>query len=174
MTTKFSDCHKIFNGINRLQPTFETTKLASYCSKKLEKRRNFVSSTDYIKVQGFDEQVNLALKVVDGLDHANEKICLTLLQYNVVKPKVSHIQLRLFARKQDDKFQQNVHVKQKLAEFFYFFAVMICVNDEVITKKPSSNIHQKVIATVYSLSFFSLLESGFVSPLEKIETRTSS
>ena len=52
-----------------------------------------------------DEQIKLALKVVDVVDRANRKICVTLLRYNVDKPESSFAHVRLFARKKvDEKF----------------------------------------------------------------------
>ena len=65
-----------------------------------------------------DEQLKLAHKVVDVVDWANKRICVTLLRYNVDKPDSSYAQLRLFARKKEDEnFQQTVYVKYKLEEF---------------------------------------------------------
>ena len=59
-----------------------------------------------------DEQLKLAHKVVDVVDWANRKICVTLLRYIVDKPERSNAQVRLFAKKNDDeKFQQIVEVK---------------------------------------------------------------
>ena len=59
-----------------------------------------------------DEQLKLAHKVVDVVDRANRKICVTLLRYNVDKPESSYAQVRLFARKKEDKkFQRVVFVK---------------------------------------------------------------
>ena len=53
----------------------------------------------------------LAHKVVDVVDRANRKICVTLLRYNVDKPESSYARIRFFARKQEDeKFQQVVSV----------------------------------------------------------------
>ena len=58
-----------------------------------------------------DEQLKLAHKVVDVVDRANRKICVTLLRYNVDKPEGSYAQVRHFARKkEDEKFQQVVYV----------------------------------------------------------------
>ena len=58
-----------------------------------------------------DEQVKLTHKVVDVVDRANRKICLTLLRQNVGKPESCYAQVRLFARKkEDEKFQQVVYV----------------------------------------------------------------
>ena len=65
-----------------------------------------------------DEQLKLAHKVVDVVDRANRKICVTLLRYNVDKLQSSYAQVRIFARKKEDaKFQQVVYVNYKLFEF---------------------------------------------------------
>ena len=62
-----------------------------------------------------DEQFQLAQKVVDVVDRANRKICVTLLWYNVDTPESSFAQVRLFARKKEDEnFQQVVYVNYKL------------------------------------------------------------
>ena len=74
-----------------------------------------------------DEQLRLAHKVVDVVDRANRKICVTLLQYNVDTPDASYAQFRLFARKKEDEKFQNVSVKYKLEEFIYILDVMISV-----------------------------------------------
>ena len=102
-----------------------------------------------------DEQLKLAHKVVDVVDRTNRKLCLPLLRYNVDKPESSYAQVRLFARKkQDEKFQQVVFVNHKLEEFIYLVDVMNSVYDKVITNQPISNVLQKVILSVYSLSLF--------------------
>ena len=68
-----------------------------------------------------DEQLKMAHKVVDVVDRANRKSCVTLLRYNVDKPESSHAEVRLFAReKEDEKFQQVVYVKNKIEEFIFF------------------------------------------------------
>ena len=62
-----------------------------------------------------DEQLNLAHKVVDVVDRTNRMICVSLLRYNVDNPESSYAQVRLFARKkEDEKFQQVVHVNYNL------------------------------------------------------------
>ena len=65
-----------------------------------------------------EEQLKLSDKVVDIVDRANRKICVTLLRYNGDKLECSYAQIRLFARKNDDeKFQQVVFVNYKLETF---------------------------------------------------------
>ena len=84
-----------------------------------------------------DEQLKLAHKVVDVVDRANKKICVTLLQYNVDKPESSYVQVQLFAKKkEDEKFQQVVYVNYKLEEFIYLLEVLTSVYDKVITNPP--------------------------------------
>ena len=58
-----------------------------------------------------DEQLKYAHKVLDVVDRTNRKICVTLLRYNVDKTESFYAQVRLFARKKEDKkFQQVVYV----------------------------------------------------------------
>ena len=84
-----------------------------------------------------DEQLKLAHKVVDVVDRANRKICVTLLRYNVDKPESSYAQVRLFARKkEDEKFQQVVYVIYKFEEFIYLIDIMNSVYDKVIINQP--------------------------------------
>ena len=88
-----------------------------------------------------DEQPKLAHKVVEVVDRANRKICVTLVRYDVDKPESSYAQVRLFARKkEDEKFQQVVYVKYKLEEFIYLLDVMNSVYDKVITNQPICNV----------------------------------
>ena len=101
-----------------------------------------------------DEKLKLAHKVVDVLDGANRKICVTLLRYNVDKPESSYAQVQLFARKkEDEKFQQVVYVNYKFEELICLLDVMNSVYDEVIANQPICNVFEKVISSVYSLSF---------------------
>ena len=88
-----------------------------------------------------EEQLKLAHKVVDVVDRANRKICVTLLRYNVDKPESSYAQVRLFVtKKEDEKFQQVVYVNYKLEEFIYLLDVMNSVYDKVITNQPICNV----------------------------------
>ena len=67
--------------------------------------------------KGMDEQLKPAHKVVDVVDRANRKICVTLLRYNVEKPESSYAKVRFFARKkEDEKFQQVVYVNYKFED----------------------------------------------------------
>ena len=81
-----------------------------------------------------DEQLKLAHKVVDVVDRANRKLCVTLLRYNADKPGSSYAQVRLFAtKKEDEKFQQVVYVNYKLEEFIYLLDVKNFVYDKIIS-----------------------------------------
>ena len=102
-----------------------------------------------------DEQLKLAHKVVDVVNRANRKICVTLLRYNVDKPESSYAQVRLFARrKEDENFQQVVYVNYKLEKFIYLLDVMNSVYNKVITNQPICKVLQKVISSVHSSSLF--------------------
>ena len=46
-----------------------------------------------------DEQLKLAHNLVELVNQANRKICVTLLQYNVDNLEISYAQFRLFTRK---------------------------------------------------------------------------
>ena len=88
-----------------------------------------------------DEQFKLAHKVVDVVDRANRKICVTLLLYNVDKPESSYAQVRILARKkEDEKFQQVVYVNNKLEELIFLLDVMNSVYDKVTTNQPNCNL----------------------------------
>ena len=84
-----------------------------------------------------DEQLKLAHKLVDIVDRANIKNCVTLLRYNVDKPESSYAEVRLFVRKKEDgKFQQIVYVNYKLEEIIYLLDVMNSVYENFITGQP--------------------------------------
>ena len=88
-----------------------------------------------------DEQLKLSHKVVDVVDRANRKTCVTLLRYNVDRPESSYPHVRLFARKrQAEKFQQVVYVNYKLEEFIYLLDVMNSVYDKVITNQSICSV----------------------------------
>ena len=81
-----------------------------------------------------DEQLKLADKVVDRVNRANRKNCVTPLRYNVDKPDSSYAQVRLLARKkEDEKFQQIVYANYNFEEIIYLLDVMNYVHDKVIT-----------------------------------------
>ena len=102
-----------------------------------------------------DEQLKPALSVVDVVDRANRKVCVTLLRYNVEKSESSSARVRLFARKnEDEKFQQIVYENYKLEEFIYLLDRMNSVYDKNITYQPIFNNLEKLISSVYSLSIF--------------------
>ena len=88
-----------------------------------------------------EEQLKLAHNVVDVVDRANRKICVTLVRYNVDKPGSSYAQVRLFSRKkEEEKFKQVVYVNYKLEEVIYLLDVMNSVYDKVNTNQPICNV----------------------------------
>ena len=58
-----------------------------------------------------NEKLKMAHKVVDVVDRAIKKFCVTLLLYSVENSESYYAQVRLFARKMEDEFQQIVDVK---------------------------------------------------------------
>ena len=109
-------------------------------TKTFAREENFTTVLIPTMSKDLDEQLKLAHKVVDVVDRANRKICVTLLRYNVDKPVSSYAQVRLFARKNEDKkFQQAVYVNHKLEGFIFLPDVMISVYDKVKTNQPISN-----------------------------------
>ena len=90
---------------------------------------------------GMDDQLKLSHKVVDVVDRANRKLCVTLLRYNVDKPESSYAQVQLFERKkEDEKFQQVVLKNYKHEEFIYLLDVIISVYDKAKTNQPFCNV----------------------------------
>ena len=107
------------------------------------------------KSRDMDEHLKLAHKVVELVDRANRKICVTLLRYNVDKPESSYAQVQLFPRKMDDeKFQQVVCGKYNFEDFFYILDVMNSVYDKIIMNQPVCNGLYKVVSSVHSFSLF--------------------
>ena len=107
---------------------------------------NFVREENLTTVQipisskDMEEQLKLAHKVVDVVDRANKRICVTLLRYNVDNPESSYAQVRLFVKKkEDEKFQQVVYVNYKLEEFIYLLDVLNSVYDKIITSQTICN-----------------------------------
>ena len=72
--------------------------------------------------EDMDEQLKLTHKVVDVVDRANRKICVSLLRYDVDKPYAQT--LWILARKEDENFQQVVHAIYKVEEFIILLSVM--------------------------------------------------
>ena len=89
-----------------------------------------------------DELLKMDHKLVDVVDRANRRICVTLLLYNVDKPESSYARIRLFAssKKEDEKFQQVVYVIFKPGECIYLLDIMNSVYYNVVTKQPVCNV----------------------------------
>ena len=88
-----------------------------------------------------DEQLKLAHKVVDVVNRAKRKVCVTLLRYNVDKPESSYSQVQRFARKKEhEKFQQVVYLNYELEEVFSLLDVMTSLYNKVITNQPICNV----------------------------------
>ena len=105
--------------------------------------------------EDMDEQLKRAHKVVDVVDRANRKICVTLLRYNLDKLKSSYAQFRLFARKKEDEFQQVVYVNYKLEELNYLLDVKNSVYDKIFTNQPICNVLQNKFHRFTLYQYFS-------------------
>ena len=80
-------------------------------------------------------------KVVEVVDRSHKKICVTMLRYNVEKPEVSYVQVRLFGRRKDEeKFNQIVYVNYKLEDFIFLLDVINSVYVKVIANEPLCNV----------------------------------
>ena len=88
-----------------------------------------------------EQQLKLVHKVIDVVDRANRKICVTLLRYKVDNPDTCDAQNRLFERKtEEEKFQKIVYVNYKLDDIIYLLDVMNSVYDKVIANQPICNV----------------------------------
>ena len=110
-------------------------------TEKLGKDENLSTAPIPTMSKGKDELHKLADKVIDVVDRANKKICLTLLRYSMDKPERSYAQVQLLARKlKDEKFQQIVYVSYTFVEFIYLLDVMNCAYEINFANKPSCNV----------------------------------
>ena len=127
-------------------------------AKSFDREENLTPVLKPTMSRDMDEQLKRDHKVVDVVDRANRKICVSLLRYSVDKRGSPYAQVQLIARrKENDKFQQLVYVIYKLREFIYLLVVMNYVYDKVITKKPICNVLREVFSSVSSLyHFFSI------------------
>ena len=88
-----------------------------------------------------EEQLKLVHKLIDVVDRANRRICVTLLRYKADNPETSYAEVRLFGRKrEEEKFQLIVYVNSKLDEFVYLLDVMYSVYHKVIANQPVCNV----------------------------------
>ena len=77
------------------------------------------------------------------------------------KPESFYAQLRMFARKKEDKkFQQIVFVNYKLEELVYLLDVMNFVNGKVIANKTILMSYTIYLHLFTLYHFFFLFESG--------------
>ena len=70
---------KSYNGRGRLQPVHAIEESTGHCSRKLWWGEKFVSSADTNIVQNVNEQLKVAHKLLNVVNRANRKICVTLL-----------------------------------------------------------------------------------------------
>ena len=117
-----------------------------------------------------DEKHKLAHKVIVVVNQATRKIFMTLLRYNVEKQESSSAQIRLLAKnKEEEKFQKIAYVNYEIEQLISPFDVMISVYDKNIANQQLGIFLQKVIAPIYSSTFFFLFQLGRVGTLDKRE-----
>ena len=108
-----------FNQFIRL-----TTQLI-FAVRDFSKEENLPHEQMKLLAKDMDEQLKLRHKVVEFVDRPHNKICLTMLRYNVEKPETSYVQVRLSGRRKDEeKINQIVYVSYKVDEFIYLLDVM--------------------------------------------------
>ena len=113
--------------------------------------------------EDMDGQLEMAHKLVDELNRANRKICVTAVQLEI--PEKFYAQFRLFARKKvDEKFQQIVFVTYKLEEFIYLRDVKNSVYDKKLLL-----INPFVMSCKIFFHLFTLYHSLFYSSQEELE-----
>ena len=99
--------------------------------------------------------------MVDVVDRANRKICVTLLRYSVDKPESAQPQVQLSARnKQDAKFLQLVYVECKLEDFIFLPDVTNSVYKKIIKNQQICIVLYFEISNITFLSISFLFESG--------------
>ena len=99
-----------------------------------------------------DEQLKLAHKMIDVMDQANRKFCVTFLRYNVEKPESSYAQVWIFVKKK--KEEKLVQVTYELADFIYLLDVMDSVYDKLLTNQLIYDVLWKVNSSVYPFIIF--------------------
>ena len=108
---------------------------------KFLREENFSPVLQSTLSKDMEEQLKLVHKVIDVVDRANRKICVTLLRYKADNPDTSYAQTRLFGRKkEEEKFQQNMYVNHKHDEFVNLLDVVNSVSYKVIAKQPICNV----------------------------------
>ena len=80
-----------------------------------------------------DEQLKLAHKVLDVVDRANKKICVTLLR---TSQRVLLLESECLQRRRRTKFSANVFVNYKAEKLIYKLDVLNSVCDKFIAKNP--------------------------------------
>ena len=106
--------------------------------------------------ENLDQQLKLAHKMVDFVDHPYRRDCVSLLRYNVGKPENSYTQVRLLEKMKEDKiFDQFVYVKQKLEKFMNLLNVMNSVYDKIYTDTRFCIVQKEYLQlfTLYDFPF---------------------
>ena len=109
--------------------------------RDISKEENLPPVQVKLLAKDMEEQLKLTRKVVENNVRPRRKLCVTMLRYNVEKPKTSYVQVRLFAkRKEEEKFNQIVNVNFNFEKFVYLLDKMNSIYDKVFANKLLCNV----------------------------------
>ena len=105
------------------------------------KEENMPTLQVKLLAKNMEEQLKLTHNVFEVGDRPHGKICMAMLRFNVEKPEISYVQVRLFGRRKDEeKFNRIVSVNYKLDEFIFLLDVMNSVFETVNADEPLCNL----------------------------------
>ena len=91
-----------------------------------------------------DKQLKLAYSLVNVVDRANRKICVTLLRYNVGNPENASVQVGYFVRKTENKnSQQNVYKDYNIENLSIYLMYSILYIKKILLIHPFEMSHKK-------------------------------
>ena len=112
MTTKISDRSKILEWEKQISTSSSDWGFSVIAAENFAREENLSSVLIPKMFKEMVEQLKRAHKLVDVVDRASRKFCVTLLRYRLDKPESSYAQMRLFARKKaEEKFHKIIFVK---------------------------------------------------------------
>ena len=140
--------------------------------KDFSKEENVTTVQAKLLSKDLEEQLKLTHKVLEVVDRPHRKNCVTMLRYMVEKPETSYVQVRLFGRrKEEENFNQIVHVNYKLGKLNYLLDVLNSAFDKVIAYEILCNIFVTINCDLLLFTIIFLIsESERVRTLEKTET----
>ena len=104
----FRQVQKFTTGEADFNQFMQLTNQLVNAAKKFAREENLTPVLIPRMSKDMDEQLKLAHKVVDIVDRANRKICVTLLRHKLDKPESFYVQVQLSARKKEDRSFNNL------------------------------------------------------------------